>query len=348
MRRIYVLSWMLFIAIQLPAQYSIKGRINPHPAYGRTLYLSIINSLDDLYNSSPSFIINSTRVDTLGNFELSGNDLLDEDRFYRLYLSPDNTDSYLFRGGEDENFIHLVLNNSSHLSIHASPSGGRIFQDYQIEGSPESKEIAKFYQLLNSLDKLAENGINTRAKRQLIHTKVNAEIIKFSQEIPFALVRLLAVSHLDLDDISADTDQFLRSFLEDLPKNESNTDYYKAFLVKKLTSSLDSLSAQEPPKVNQAEVTTLYILLGVSFLIIVYLLFLLWKKDKAPHHILAKALDQLSPKEKQVLQLLFEEKSNKEIAYELHVEVTTVKSHIQSIYKKLKIKNRKEVHRFKE
>lgn len=54
-------------------------------------------------------------------------------------------------------------------------------------------------------------------------------------------------------------------------------------------------------------------------------------------------LSQLSVQEKRVLDLLKEEKSNKEIAQELHIEVSTVKSHLNKIYSRLGVKSRKEI-----
>lgn len=50
----------------------------------------------------------------------------------------------------------------------------------------------------------------------------------------------------------------------------------------------------------------------------------------------------LTSKEVLVLRLLAESKTNKEIAAELFVEVSTVKTHVNHIYNKLSITNRKE------
>jgi DNA-binding CsgD family transcriptional regulator len=57
-------------------------------------------------------------------------------------------------------------------------------------------------------------------------------------------------------------------------------------------------------------------------------------------------VNQLSPQERKVAQLLYAGKSNKEIAEVLHVEVSTVKSHTNRIFNKLKISSRNEVRRF--
>ena len=51
-------------------------------------------------------------------------------------------------------------------------------------------------------------------------------------------------------------------------------------------------------------------------------------------------MDGLSPRERQVLQFIFQEKSDKEIAAELKISPRTVQTHERSIYKKLKVHSR--------
>jgi DNA-binding CsgD family transcriptional regulator len=52
---------------------------------------------------------------------------------------------------------------------------------------------------------------------------------------------------------------------------------------------------------------------------------------------------QLSRKEHEVIRLILEGKSNKEICSESFIEHSTLKSHINHIYKKLDVKSRKEM-----
>lgn len=51
----------------------------------------------------------------------------------------------------------------------------------------------------------------------------------------------------------------------------------------------------------------------------------------------------LSRRETEVLNLLLQDKTNKEIAAELYVEMSTLKSHINRIYKKLHVQNRRQL-----
>lgn len=52
---------------------------------------------------------------------------------------------------------------------------------------------------------------------------------------------------------------------------------------------------------------------------------------------------KLTSKEKEVTLMILEEKKNQEIANEMFVELSTIKTHINNIYKKVGVKNRKEL-----
>ena len=67
------------------------------------------------------------------------------------------------------------------------------------------------------------------------------------------------------------------------------------------------------------------------------------KKSLKNHIDTSNLISQLSVQEKRVLDLLKEGKSNKEISQELHIEVSTVKSHLNKIYSQLGVKGRKEI-----
>ncbi|WP_099546353.1 response regulator transcription factor [Maribacter sp. 4G9] len=53
--------------------------------------------------------------------------------------------------------------------------------------------------------------------------------------------------------------------------------------------------------------------------------------------------DDLSKQERNIRYLILEGKSNKEIANELFISLSTVKSHISNIYSKLRVSDRREL-----
>ncbi len=59
-------------------------------------------------------------------------------------------------------------------------------------------------------------------------------------------------------------------------------------------------------------------------------------------------INLLTDRQKQVFELILQNKSNKEISKELFIELSTLKTHINKIYKTLDIKNRKEAKKIKQ
>ena len=59
----------------------------------------------------------------------------------------------------------------------------------------------------------------------------------------------------------------------------------------------------------------------------------------------SKLKELLTKQEEKILSLLLDDKSNKEIADVLFISVSTVKTHINNLYKKLKIQSREDVKR---
>ena len=64
-------------------------------------------------------------------------------------------------------------------------------------------------------------------------------------------------------------------------------------------------------------------------------------KDKS--EALSALVDELTERQREVYDLIISGKTNKEIITELFIEQSTLKTHINQIYKKLNIKSRKEL-----
>lgn len=84
-------------------------------------------------------------------------------------------------------------------------------------------------------------------------------------------------------------------------------------------------------------------LLLIPFILIVLSLGIFIEQNKQKEKL--KQIDRfkLTAKEKEVVLLILQKKKNKEIADELFVEISTIKTHINNIYKKVQVKNRKEL-----
>ena len=58
-------------------------------------------------------------------------------------------------------------------------------------------------------------------------------------------------------------------------------------------------------------------------------------------------IELLTHRQKQVFDLIIQNKTNKQISEELFIELSTLKTHINKIYKTLNIKSRKDVRKYK-
>ncbi|NND62747.1 MAG: helix-turn-helix transcriptional regulator [Flavobacteriaceae bacterium] len=86
----------------------------------------------------------------------------------------------------------------------------------------------------------------------------------------------------------------------------------------------------------------IYVLGIVSFLSLVGN-FYFFGKIKNLKRVKSNGKQLLSKQEQKVLDLILQDKTNKEIAQEMFVSVSTVKTHINNLYKKLNVSSRDEV-----
>ena len=105
-----------------------------------------------------------------------------------------------------------------------------------------------------------------------------------------------------------------------------------------------------------------YPFVALSLAMVTALIAMLWlRMDKRKTQILIEDLQkkanektsqfeekrlELSTRQKEVFDLILKDKSNKEITATLNIEMSTLKTHINQIYKILDIKSRKEAKKF--
>lgn len=101
-----------------------------------------------------------------------------------------------------------------------------------------------------------------------------------------------------------------------------------------------------------------YPFIGLFLVIISLLLSILWVRiekyntqkrineiinsNKSNSSLFDKKINLLTKRQKEIFDLILKEKSNKEIMKELYIELSTLKTHINHIYKTLQITNRKQ------
>src|ERR1035438_8792317 len=87
--RLFVILTICLLSDTVCHAYKVTGRLKNLTCFYPKVYLAVINNIDGIYAASYQDIISSAEVDSTGSFMLTGNDLPDEQRFYRLYVTPD-------------------------------------------------------------------------------------------------------------------------------------------------------------------------------------------------------------------------------------------------------------------
>ena len=91
------------------------------------------------------------------------------------------------------------------------------------------------------------------------------------------------------------------------------------------------------------EINSINSLFLVPFIVLVCWLGMLLGSSRQKDEFEWAYQNKISRREREVIALMLQGKKNQEISDELFVDISTVKSHIHSIYKKTGIKNRKEL-----
>jgi len=176
------------------------------------------------------------------------------------------------------------------------------------------------------LSKLRNYQVKFQARKKYLD-----EIRAYSKDsLQILAVKLISLKELEkkrlLDKDIALNKSYYSDLLKELKESEINPQEY-LFLELKLTE-LQVLDAEERFAYSK------WINIFFTFLIIGLVFYML--KYRQPKQ--AKVL--LSKQEQVIKDMILSEKSNKEIASELFISVSTVKTHITSIYQKLQVANR--------
>ena len=340
-RILLTITCLYFCSISLKAAYRLEGIIHIDGAWQPKLYLSAINSFEDMNVASEELIINFASVAPSGKFVLEGNNLPDEDRLYRLHICKKGDPSAtIIIGGKEENHIHLVMNNDAQITFK-SASNSLLFKDYTLSGHSGNDLLIAIQSLKEYWKKrpIVDNGLSRDYNQQQLYNQLRYFADTCAQQLP----ALLALHHLD-----PNIDYPLHpNFYHDFMAKWSIGNLSPYF--QELEQKIAFVQYQHQPKINKLQSILLwFLLIGLVLLLIGILFYKKYAKPGPIIHPTHKKLKELSIRERKVMSLIAEGKSNKEISNELNIGLSTVKSHAHKIYSKLGVKSRKEVVQFKD
>ncbi|TXE15574.1 response regulator transcription factor [Psychroserpens burtonensis] len=194
--------------------------------------------------------------------------------------------------------------------------------------------------------KFAYSEYRSKANRQLNNKKWFKTLQDYGQDLNEPLAELYIYAFLSdrgnqlhyyyLEDLK--TNSYYDEFLERLKSVYPNSSYTKQYEAELTSDKFLVFSSEKKSSFNWSY-------LWLSLLIvssIVNLWFLISAKQKKSRQR-NNAKEGLTKQEQNVLDLLLEDKTNKNIAETLFISVSTVKTHVNNIYKKLNVNSRDEL-----
>lgn len=343
--RLFIIITFL-VSCYSSAQYRFSGQVDNNK-WHENVYLSVIDDYRHLSGVYEEQIIDKVEADSTGHFEFTGSMLESDYRIYRIHV--DNCDEgeqdlTHFTGHCDESKeVLFIARNTDTIQFPFS-------FDYQMFCDVKSKNekalaLIKIDSLKDEM-KYAYSAFRSEANRSLNNKKWFKTLQDYGKSLNEPLAELYIYAFL-----SDRSNSLHHYYLEDLKTNS----YYED-LLSKLTSAYPNSTYvhQYRNELNSDEFILerdsgnesfnwnyiLYFLLFISLLtnIILFTTFSKFKTTVANNN-----RDQLTRQEQNILNLLLEDKSNKEIADALFVSLSTVKTHVNNIYKKLNVQNRNEV-----
>lgn len=318
-----ILILLFSISLNLKSQSGISGQITIDTTiWAPIAYISLISDFDDLNTMSNEMIIEKTIINNSGQFHFNTKYFTDADNLFRIHISKrGDPPASLIIGGKDENHFFLIANKNSSIIIR-STSKSEFIQGVTINGYYPNQILQKIDEITSYLDTTNFNG--SQLKRELIKGAIFDKLRSIADTCKNPLVGLYAL--------------YISKFEKNYPTNQQ---YYKNFLTR-WKQERSSYFIEFRKKFPQSVINGTkfpYLIIALSLIIgflacFVYLR--LFKKNHNP-------LRELSVQERKILALIIEGKSNKEISDILKIGLSTVKSHVNSIYTKLGINSRKEV-----
>ncbi|MFK7814165.1 MAG: helix-turn-helix transcriptional regulator [Maribacter sp.] len=313
---------LILFGLQLSAQTAISGFLDVDEISINTeIHLSQI-ALEDLFDFKKAKNVATASIDENGFFQFKKSFISDKNAIYRLYVN--RFEEVL----KDTLQVHQLFILSSNDTIHFKKSK-TLFGNY-VSSNTADKEWQKLRKFEKQLRPIPINEADSLSKGYIGNLKTYA---KDSLEI--LMVKLISVKQLDnkelLDkDIAKNSDYYV-SLLSELKESDIERSEY-LFLENKLAFLITEV-------VENKYATSKIFNILLAF-VVLCLLFLVFYQRKARKSVV---ISDLSKQEKNIQGLILQGKSNKEIANELFISLSTVKTHITNIYGKLKVSSRQEL-----
>ena len=340
MVRFLVVVTFLF-CLQAKAQYRFSGELLEGET-GRTVYLSVV---EDYRRSSRIYfdqIIGKTTADSLGQFVFAGNNLSPENRLYRIHIDDcqdqKSPDEYFFGNCPNSQSILFLANNRDTVALPAT-FANELF--CMVESTnPASDKILEIESLKE------EMIIDFTEVRSEANTRLNLKTWfqkwqKYGEALEEPILELYIYDFLSnrtnetyeyyLEEVGSNT--YYPELLDRLERQYPEASFTESYRREMRT---DQFLAKAPDSGQYLWIWFLAALLMVSLLLNIYLL----TRNKNRATSAESDSSRLTQQERKIAMQVMEDKSNKEIADALFISVSTVRTHINNLNKKLGVADR--------
>ncbi|HAC15496.1 MAG TPA: hypothetical protein DCE78_06065 [Bacteroidetes bacterium] len=319
-----IFSGSTLFAEQSQNEGTLFGNLKLDQSWDSKIYLSYIPTFNDMYMISTDMIISETSISPEGDFEFDLSFLPDENHILRLHITKkEDAPASLVIGGNDENHLFLIANRYSVIELQAFAYQPPL-RHVNFSHSNQQIEFHKITSIYNHADSIASGS--SAAKRRFIENKLYEELIAIADTSSNPLISLYAIYKGNFESNYSGNMDFYRNYSKKW--NHEKSAYFQAFR----------------KQINDPSVNHNIILIAFISIFIFALGFFIGKN----YPIKKNKFKNLSIQERKIFDLLKKGATNQEISDEYNIEVSTVKSHVSSIFSKLKIKSRKEIMNIKD
>ncbi|WP_234859525.1 response regulator transcription factor [Aquimarina aquimarini] len=327
------------------SQYEFSGYVDKKNWAG-DVYLSLIEDYRQLSGVYPEQIIAKTTSDSTGYFSFIGDNLPVQNHMYRIHIeacSENDKKPIHFNGiCPDSKEVLFIANNTDILTLPFSFDNEMFCKI--VSDNEKSNAFIKVDSIINDM-RFAFASYRSNTNRKINTKKWFTTLHKYVKDQNEPLTELYVHAFLSdkannlyayyLKDLKKNTyyDHLAERLEQEYP-NSTYTEQYKA----ELASDKFLINSKEGTS-NISWLWLVLLLLILSVLINIFQL-LKYRKNKNLEGITEKNLTQ---QEQKVLNLILADKTNKEIASTMFVSISTIKTHINNLYKKLGVRTRNEV-----
>lgn len=327
-------------------QHVFNGHIDTE-RWQKDVYLSVIDDYRTIRSINDEQIISKVSADSTGFFEFRGDQLEAEPRIYKLHVdnctSSTQIENHFDGHCSDSQDIIFIAKSTDTITFPLS-FDAQMFCDI-VSTNPRTAAFIKVDSIKEEM-RFAYSEFRSKANRELNNKKWFKRLQDFGTSLDEPLAELYVYSFL-----SDRSNSIHEYYLKDLTSNSYYDDllvrlqsrYPNSSYTKQYEAELNSDKLIANPEQINTNFNWYYLIIPVLILSLLLNILLYNRSRNTSKKYLDKTKSQLTKQEQNVLELLLQEKSNKDIAESLFVSVSTIKTHVNNIYKKLNVNSREEI-----